>query len=92
MKKAWKSTALLLACCALALSVPEKALVLATDSTSATIAEKKDEINQAKEERKKFISYYQIIIIKKKNMIYWNMKKMNMTYGMKKMMDMIFMV
>lgn len=53
MKKAWKITALLLACCILAVSVPEKPLVLATDSTSASIAEKKDEINQAKEERKK---------------------------------------
>ena len=53
MKKAWKITALLLACCILAVSVPEKPQVLATDSTSASIAQKKDEINQAKEERKK---------------------------------------
>lgn len=53
MKKAWKFVALVLACSILAVAVPEKALVRATDSTSESIAQKKDEINQAKEERKK---------------------------------------
>ena len=53
MKKAWKFIALVLSCGILAVSVPKKALVLATDSTSESIAQKKDEINQAKEERKK---------------------------------------
>ncbi len=53
MKKAWKFVALVLVCGLLAVSVPEKTKVLATDSTSESIAQKKDEINQAKEERKK---------------------------------------
>lgn len=52
MKKAWKITALVLACSILAIAVPEKMLVSAT-STSESIAQKKDEISQAKEERKK---------------------------------------
>lgn len=53
MKRAWKITAFFLVCCILAVALPGKSQVLATDSTSATIAQKKDEINQAKEERKK---------------------------------------
>ena len=52
MKKAWKITALVLACSIFAITVPEKMLVSAT-STSESIAQKKDEISQAKEERKK---------------------------------------
>ena len=52
MKKAWKITALVLACCMLMLAIPEKIYVSAT-STSENIAQKKDEISQAKEERKK---------------------------------------
>ena len=53
MKKVWKITSLLLLCCILAVVVPEKSQVVATSGTSASIAQKKDEINQAKEERKK---------------------------------------
>jgi len=53
MKKAWKFVALVLACVVFVASVPEKTKVLATDSTSASIQQKKDEISQAKEERKK---------------------------------------
>lgn len=53
MRKAWKITALILACCMLVLALPEKTYVAASDSTSESIAQKKDEINQAKEERKK---------------------------------------
>ena len=53
MKKAWKITALLLACCILAVSVPKMPQVVATSSTAANISQKKEEINQAKEERKK---------------------------------------
>ena len=53
MRKAWKMTALVLACCILVISVPKKTYVSASDSTSESIAQKKDEINQAKEERKK---------------------------------------
>ena len=52
MKKAWKITALVLACSLLVLVIPEKMYVSAT-GTSASIAQKKDEISQAKEERKK---------------------------------------
>ena len=52
MRKAWKITALVLACCMLMLAIPEKMYVSAT-STSENIAQKKDEISQAKEERKK---------------------------------------
>ena len=53
MRKACKITALLLACCILAVSVPGKEVVSAKNGTSEEIAQKKDEINQAKEERKK---------------------------------------
>lgn len=53
MRKAWKITALILACCMLVLALPEKTYVAASESTSESIAQKKDEINQAKEERKK---------------------------------------
>ena len=53
MKKAWRFIALVLACSILAVSVPEKTYVSANDSTSENIAQKKDEISQAKEERKK---------------------------------------
>lgn len=53
MKKVWKITSLLLLCCILAVVVPKKSQVVATSGTSASIAQKKDEINQAKEERKK---------------------------------------
>lgn len=53
MKKAWKITALLLACCILAVAVPEMPQVVATSGTAANISQKKEEINQAKEERKK---------------------------------------
>ena len=52
MKKAWKITALVLACCMLVLAIPEKIYVSAS-GTSECIAQKKDEISQAKEERKK---------------------------------------
>lgn len=52
MKKAWKITALVLACCMLVLAIPEKIYVSA-NGTSESIAQKKDEISQAKEERKK---------------------------------------
>ena len=52
MRRAWKITALVLACCMLVLAVPEKIMVSA-GSTSENIAQKKDEISQAKEERKK---------------------------------------
>ena len=52
MKKAWKITALVLACCMLVLAIPEKIYVSAS-GTSESIAQKKDEISQAKEERKK---------------------------------------
>ena len=53
MRKVWKITAFLLACCMIAGAVHEKEPVKAKNSTSGTIAQKKDEINQAKEERKK---------------------------------------
>ena len=53
MKRAWKFIALVLACSILTVSLPDKAVVRAADSTSESIAQKKDEINQAKEERKK---------------------------------------
>lgn len=52
MKKAWKITALVLACVLLVLAIPGKIYVSAS-STSESIAQKKDEISQAKEERKK---------------------------------------
>ena len=53
MKRAWKFIALVLVCSILTVSLPDKAVVRAADSTSESIAQKKDEINQAKEERKK---------------------------------------
>ncbi|MBR4983663.1 MAG: peptidoglycan DD-metalloendopeptidase family protein [Lachnospiraceae bacterium] len=53
MRKTWKLIGLVLVCSMLAVSVPEKMPVSATGSTSATIQQKKDEINKAKEERKK---------------------------------------
>jgi len=53
MRKAWKFMAFVLVCGILASSIPEKTYVSATDSTSASIQQKKDEISQAKEERKK---------------------------------------
>ena len=53
MRKAWKIIALLLTCCIMAGFVSEKELVRAKKASSETIAQKKDEINQAKEERKK---------------------------------------
>ena len=53
MKRVRNIVAFLLAGCLLAVSVQQKPQVLATDSTSAMIAEKKDEIDQAKEDRKK---------------------------------------
>ena len=52
MKKAGKITALILACCMLVLAVTDKIMVSASN-TSESIAQKKDEISQAKEERKK---------------------------------------
>ena len=53
MKKTWKLIGLVLVCSILAVSVPQKTYVSATNGTSATIQQKKDEINKAKEERKK---------------------------------------
>lgn len=53
MKKAWKLIGLVLACSMLVVSFPQKTLVSASNSTSATIQQKKNEINKAKEERKK---------------------------------------
>lgn len=53
MKKAWKLIGLVLACSVLLVSFPQKTLVSASNGTSATIQQKKDEINKAKEERKK---------------------------------------
>lgn len=53
MKRAWRFIALVLACSILAVSVPGRTYVSASNGTSENIAQKKDEINQAKEERKK---------------------------------------
>lgn len=53
MKKAWKLIGLVLACSMLVVAVPQKTTVSASNSTSATIQQKKDEINKAKDERKK---------------------------------------
>ncbi len=53
MKKIWKLTGLVLTCCILVASLPAKTKVMATDSTAASIQEKKDEISKAKEEREK---------------------------------------
>ena len=52
MKKMWKLMGLVLVCSILAVSLPQKVFVSAS-GTSATIQQKKDEINKAKEERKK---------------------------------------
>ncbi len=53
MKKIWKLTALVLACCIVVTLIPEKTRVQAADSTSEEIQQKKDEISKAKEEREK---------------------------------------
>ena len=52
MKKAWKLIVLVLLCAILAIGVADYTPVLASD-TSENIQQKKDEISQAKEERKK---------------------------------------
>ena len=52
MKKAWKLVFLVLACSILVVSAPKGITVLASD-TAEDIQQKKDEISQAKEERKK---------------------------------------
>ena len=53
MKKVWKWMSLMLICGLFAVTLPQKTYVSATGNTSSKIQEKKDEISQAKEERKK---------------------------------------